>query len=269
MNDNELSVDELAQVQTIVTPTLEPQGTPLREVPAAPNLPTKAVASRPDYWPEDLWDSTSGAPKLQEASKRLQEEQKRVEGFRKTIADREAAMKPQIPEKYSFEQGEEFNQLPEDDREVLGIFSEISKQVGLSNEQAERLLSNYQDKMSARQQSYNEKKQAALGEHGKQLVEKLDLWAQTRQNRGTFSNAEADAFKNLVRQDVNLATAMAKTISQTGEKLIPTNVQAQVAQQTKADIKLAMQDVLTNKTMKEYQKKAEMDKLRSKLMETL
>lgn len=268
MSDNEPMMDYASNAEsdnsnTESTPSvfLKTENAPIDSA----NVTAPAIPTRPDYWREELWDGEKGVPKLQEASKLLQEKEKAIEGFRKAIADREAASKPQIPEKYTFETSPDFEQLPEEDKAVLGIFSELSRKNGFSDDQAMNFLSEYQERISQLHQESNQRQLESFGPQGIQLLESIDTWAQTRHTRGTFSAQESTALKQAIKSDMNLATAIAKTIGQTGEKLIPSGVRAETMQSTQQDIKNAMVNVISDKTLKPAERNLKMQQLRSKL----
>ena len=268
MSDNETMMDYASAAvsdnsNTEATPSvfLKTETAPV----ATPNVAAPVMPTRPDYWKEELWDGERGAPKLEAASKLLQEKDKAIEGFRKAIADREAASKPQVPEKYTFETAPEFEGLPSDDKAVLGIFSELSRKNGFSDDQAMNFLNEYQEKISNLHAENSKRQMESFGPQGVQLMESIDTWTQTRQTRGTFSAAESNALKQAIKGDMNLATAIAKTIGQTGERLIPAGVRAETMQATQQDIKNAMVNVLGDKTLKPAERNLKMQQLRAKL----
>lgn len=193
---------------------------------------------KPESWPEDLWDKNKGGPKYDETLQRLQTAEKRVEDLRKKLStkgdDKDA------PEEYKFEG------LPEgiDSKDPsMALFSSAAKEAGLSNEQANTVLSQY---LNASMKNVDESRKAEvekLGPDGSQMLSSLSQFGQARVNNKTFSDQELGIYKEMINS-AGAARVMSKIVEMTGEKPLPTSVRALSDIPSVEDVKSSMVEAL-------------------------
>lgn len=217
-------------------------------------LDKKEVSPRPEYWPEDLWDSEAGKPKLDAAKEKLEKSEQAYKDLRKILSDKKAfeAYKKEeaessgvksIPDKYEFEK------ITEDfkgDRQSIEFFSNAAKEAGLNNTQANTIINKYFEQQEARDVAKRDNEIKKLGDDGQFVLQGINNFINTRVNNGTFSAEEADAFANLIT-DASSAMAISKIISLTGEMNIPSKMRMASTVKSREDIKQSMIEAMKNK----------------------
>lgn len=187
-----------------------------QEQPMSQPAPKEASRpGRPEYWPEDLWDEESGAPKYEAAYKRLSTAEKRAEDLRRALSNKNEA-----PDEYTFENLPEFLS---DNVEALDSFKLAAKEAGLNNDAAERVLVKYHEEIQNRMVQAVEAEKQKLGADGQVLLDNIKGFVDTRKINGTLSEGEAEAVLALIGT-ADAARALGKIIDMTGEKSIPTSV---------------------------------------------
>lgn len=237
--DNEESSFEEDGLEQTESSILNPQEIK-EEAPEKPEE-VKVKYERPEYWPEDLWDKESNAPKLKDVYDKLQNQEERIDGFRKAMAK-----KGKVPEEYKFEG------LPEEianNHEVLDVFSEAAKEAGLSNDQANSLFKRYYEQAKARDdQAYEihvKTEHEKLGPDAEYVIGSIDNFINQRLNNKTFSQAEADALRSSITS-AEAARALAKAIELTGEMRIPGSVRSASDTGSLSDVKQEMTEAYLN-----------------------
>lgn len=208
------------------------------------------VNERPEDWPEDLWDSEKGGPKLDAIKDRLNKSDTAYKELRKVLSDKKSfesykkeqegvdLSKQGVPEEYEFE-GIDDTYL--EDKETINYFSNAAKEAGLNNDQANKVLSKFIEQQSEKFNERRNNELTKMGEEGKQLISGIENFIETRVKRGTFTNQEAISFANLI-VDADSAMAVSKLISMTGELKIPSKVHLSEHGRSESQIKEDMKD---------------------------
>lgn len=208
-----------------------------KQTPADREEPKTERGSRPDFWPEDLWDQEKGSPKMQETIEKMNKFEKMAEDMRKRLSTKDTH---KIPEAYTYEG------LPEDitkNPQIVEAFSSAAKEAGLSNEQANTLFNKYFEEASARDSEISQKlmndELAKLGSDQEYILGTIQTFTDVRVKNGTFSQEEADALKESINSAAG-ARALVKAIELTGETRIPGSVRSNSTSSSIDDIKQSM-----------------------------
>lgn len=197
--------------------------------------------TRPDYWPEEYWDKESNEPKLKDFYDKYQKTEKMAEDFRKILSkkDKEGA-KAEVPESYEFELVDEnFT----GNKAEIDIYGKAAREAGLSNEQANILLSKFWESQQERIAEDLKAEKAKLGEGADDMIMGIKNFIDTRVKNRTFTTEEAEALSSEIRS-AEAAKAFSKIITMTGEQAIPTKVRMTSEGMSKSDISRQLTEAL-------------------------
>jgi len=218
------------------------------------------VRERPDYIPEDYWDTDKGEPKLEDAFKKMQEANEKADKLRKVLSNKksfeeykkaegEQVESEGVPQEYKFDDvsPELMEKITEGE---LNLYTQAAKESGLNNEQAAKLLETYSSEIIEAQNQNRQAELEKLGPEGESLLGSLYEYGQGRVNAKMFSDEEFNAYQNMISTASN-ARILGKIIEMTGEKPIPVSVRANSDTQSLQDAKYELMDALRKGNRKE------------------
>jgi len=210
---------------------------------------------RPDYFPEDLWDSEKGQPKLEDVYKKLTESEKRIEGFRKVLSDKKSFEKykeeeaESISEEYKFDEDIPNEELDDEDKNTL---LHLAKTTGLNNQQLNTFTKTLIEKAKETTESFKQSELSKLGPDAEKLIKNIDAFVDARVKSKTFSEEESKAMFDIINKGGAAGIrAFAKVIEMTGEKPIPVSIKSHSDYNTLRDTKEALFDALKRSGGKE------------------
>lgn len=170
-----------------------------------------SIPSRPDYIPENYWDSEKNEANYKQAFDDLRKSNERVEGLRKKLSSGE------------HKKSEDYDSIL-DDRELSESqlaetkkYIEIAKQHGLTKAQAEGLINDIAKGAQSSQDEIKEQSReeiiAELGQDAGIIIKGLQNYAIQQVNNGNWSQEDQNAFDSMV-YDAKSAKLMAQLIQQ-------------------------------------------------------
>jgi len=196
-------------------PVDEPDGIPVMvddDDHAFTTDPPEAVADRPENIPENFWNAASGEVETDKLAQAYSDLRAKMDsGKHKAPKDG----------KYDFAA---FPDLAgEEDDELLGSFSEILKDEGISQAGADKLLTLWQETNGMVHEevakSHAEQK-ALLGRNGDKIIESTENWLVKMQSSGVISDGELEALANSTG-DARVVTALNKIRRSYNEMDVP------------------------------------------------
>lgn len=192
---------------------------------------------RPEYLPEQFWDSESNTAKVEDIFKAYQAEEKKAKDFRRIIS-KGLPEAPDSEDGYVFEHETYKDYIKPDDPVVKSLKSVFHKK-GIPNEVFNETIASALDAMkeagvlpqslskeemealqAEQSQKYVKEEMAKLGDGGERLVQQVAAWGDQLVKSGQLSENELKAFYD-VGYTADGVKLLNKLRSLTGEKPIP------------------------------------------------
>lgn len=194
---------------------------------------------RPEWMPEQFWDSENG-PDLETMAKSYQE-----------LRAKMSAGKHKAPKdgKYDISSLKDHG-VAEDDA-LLSEFSGFAKENGLSQDQFDQLTQMYMQHMGDmfdQVETSKEAEIAKLGRNGEKVINSLNQWLTKLGNSGALSAEEVDSIASKA-DNANFIMALNKIRQSYGEQPIPDVTVQEGAGSTRADLDAMVADPRYGKDM--------------------
>jgi hypothetical protein len=181
--------------------------------------PPVAVAERPENIPENFWNPESGEVETDKLAKAYTDLRSKMDsGKHKAPKDG----------KYDFSAYPDL--ADEEDDELLGSFSEILKDEGISQDGADKLLTLWQETngmISEEADKTIAEQKELLGRNGDKIIESTENWLVKLNSSGVISDVELEAVANSTN-DARVVTALNKIRRSYNEMDVP-SVEASIA----------------------------------------
>jgi hypothetical protein len=174
--------------------------------------PPVAVADRPENIPENFWNVESGEVETDKLAQAYSDLRAKMDsGKHKAPKDG----------KYDFAAYPDL--MGEGDDELLGSFTEVLKDEGISQDGAEKLLTLWQETnglIDEEVQKSHAEQKALLGRNGDRIIESTEKWLLKMQSSGVISDVELEALASSTG-DARVVTALNKIRRSYNEMDVP------------------------------------------------